>query len=85
MIAADETFNGTWPFAANYSTAAGFQQHYVDEGPRDGEVVVCLHGEPTWGYLYRNFIPPLARDYRVVVPDQWVLARAKRRRTGCIH
>ena len=69
MIAADETFNVTWPFAANYSTAAGFQQHYVDEGPRDAQVVVCLHGEPTWGYLYRNFIPPLARDYRVVVPD----------------
>jgi haloalkane dehalogenase len=69
MIPADETFNGTWPFAPNFSTAAGFKQHYVDEGPRDGQVVVCLHGEPTWGYLYRNFIPALARDHRVVVPD----------------
>ena len=69
MIAADETFDGTWPFAANFSTAAGFRQHYVDEGPRDGEVVVCLHGEPTWGYLYRNFIPALSADYRVIVPD----------------
>ncbi len=69
MIAADETFDGTWPFAPHFSTAAGFRQHYVDEGPRDGEVIVCLHGEPTWGYLYRSFIPPLARDHRVVVPD----------------
>ena len=39
------------------------------EGPRDGETILCLHGEPTWGYLYRNFIPKLAETYRVVVPD----------------
>lgn len=69
MIPADETFAGTWPFTPHFSTAAGFRQHFVDEGPRDGEVVVCLHGEPTWGYLYRHFIPPLAEDYRVIVPD----------------
>ncbi len=69
MIPADETFDGTWPFKPNFSEASGFRQHYVDEGPRDGEVVVCLHGEPTWGYLYRNFIPPLAEYYRVIVPD----------------
>lgn len=69
MIPANETFDGTWPFTPKYSAAAGFRQHYVDEGPQDGEVVICLHGEPTWGYLYRNFIPPLSTDYRVVVPD----------------
>jgi haloalkane dehalogenase len=69
MIPADENFDGTWPFAPHFSTVSGFRQHYVDEGPRDGEVVVLLHGEPTWGYLYRNFIPRLAQHYRVVVPD----------------
>lgn len=69
MISEEETFGGTWPFKARYSSAAGFRQHYVDEGPRDGEVVVCLHGEPTWGYLYRNFIPALSQHYRVIVPD----------------
>jgi len=69
MIPADENFNGTWPFEPHFTEAAGFRQHYVDEGPRDGEVVVCLHGEPTWGYLYRNFIPALSEHYRVVVPD----------------
>ena len=69
MIAADETYEGTWPWAAKFSEASGFRQHYVDEGPRDGEVIVCLHGEPTWGYLYRHMIGPLAEDYRVVVPD----------------
>jgi len=41
--------------------------HYVDEG--DGEPIVMLHGEPTWGYLYRNFIPELSKTNRVVVPD----------------
>lgn len=69
MIPANETFEGTWPFEPKFSDAAGFRQHYVDEGPREGEVVVCLHGEPTWGYLYRHFIPPLAERYRVIVPD----------------
>ncbi len=69
MIPAEETFDGTWPYAPNFSTASGFRQHYVDEGPRDGEVILCLHGEPTWGYLYRHMIAPLAADHRVVVPD----------------
>ena len=67
MIPADETFDGNFPFTANFSEAAGFRMHYVDEG--EGEVIVCLHGEPTWGYLYRNFIPRLAETHRVIVPD----------------
>ncbi len=67
MIPADETFDGTFPFAPHFSDAPGFRMHYVDVGA--GEPIVCLHGEPTWGYLYRNFIPPLARTHRVVVPD----------------
>lgn len=69
MIPAEETFSGTWPFPAHFSTASGFRQHYVDVGPEDGHPIVLLHGEPTWGYLYRHMIPTLARQYRVVVPD----------------
>lgn len=69
MISPSETFDGTWPFAPRFTAVSGFKQHYVDEGARDGEVVLCLHGEPTWGYLYRNMIGPLAESYRVVVPD----------------
>lgn len=43
---------------------------YVDEGPRDAPVVLLLHGEPTWGYLYRHMIGPLLEaGLRVVVPD----------------
>ncbi len=42
----------------------------MDEGPRDAPPVVMVHGNPTWGYLYRNFIPPLVEaGYRVIVPD----------------
>lgn len=67
MIVAHETFGGTWPFAPHFFRGNGFAMHYVDEG--HGEPIVCLHGEPTWGYLYRRFIPPLAQTHRVVVPD----------------
>jgi haloalkane dehalogenase len=44
--------------------------HYVDEGPADGAIVLLLHGEPSWSYLYRKMIPPL-RDagFRVIAPD----------------
>ena len=46
------------------------RMHYVDEGPRDGAPVVLLHGEPTWSYLYRTMIGPLARaGRRVLAPD----------------
>lgn len=44
--------------------------HYVDEGPRDGAVVLLLHGEPSWSYLYRKMIPVLtAAGHRVIAPD----------------
>ena len=44
--------------------------HYLDEGPADGPVVLCLHGEPTWCYLYRKMIPVLtAAGCRVLAPD----------------
>jgi haloalkane dehalogenase len=67
MIPADETFDGTWPFAPHFFDGSGFRQHYVDEG--EGEPILLLHGEPTWGYLYRYFIPRLAAHGRVLVPD----------------
>ena len=69
MISADETFEGTWPFVPKYFNGNGFQQHYVDEGSKTAETIICLHGEPTWGYIYRNFIPQLSDKYRIVVPD----------------
>ena len=67
MISERETFGGTWPFAPRYFDGNGFRMHFVDEG--EGEPIICLHGEPTWGYLYRRFIPPLSKANRVIVPD----------------
>jgi cis-3-alkyl-4-acyloxetan-2-one decarboxylase len=67
MIPADETFDGTWSFAPRFCDAAGFKQHYVDEGP--GRPVIMLHGQPTWGYIYRRFIPSIAAAHRAIVPD----------------
>lgn len=60
-----------FPFAPNYQEVApGIEMHYVDEGPRDGEIVLLLHGQPSWSYLYRKMIPPLvAAGYRVIAPD----------------
>ena len=44
--------------------------HHVDEGPKDGPVVLCMHGQPTWSYLYRHMIPVLVEGgLRVIAPD----------------
>jgi len=44
--------------------------HYLDEGPRDGEAILCMHGQPSWSYLYRKMIPLLTNaGYRVIAPD----------------
>jgi len=45
--------------------------HYIDEGPKNAtETILCLHGEPTWSFLYRHMIPPLVdAGYRVIAPD----------------
>jgi haloalkane dehalogenase len=59
-----------YPFEPRYATVGGLRMHYVDEGPRDGPVVLMLHGEPSWSYLYRKMIPPIAvAGFRAVAPD----------------
>lgn len=46
------------------------RMHYLDEGPRDAPVVLMLHGEPTWSFLYRKLIGPVTRaGYRALAPD----------------
>ncbi len=65
-----------YPFRSRFVTVGrgtatggtrGHRMHYVDEG--SGPVVVCLHGNPTWGFLFRNLIAALRDDFRVIVPD----------------
>ena len=47
----------------------GLRQSYLDEGPRDGEVVVMLHGNPSWSYYWRTLVAGLSDKYRCIVPD----------------
>lgn len=70
----EETFEGTYPFVPRYYMNGEFEMHFVDEG--QGEPLVMLHGDPTWGYLYRNFIPSLARQYRCIVPDHMGMGKS---------
>jgi haloalkane dehalogenase len=56
----------------------GLRMHYLDEGPRDAkQVFLCLHGEPTWSYLYRKMLPVFKdAGHRVVVPDMFGFGRS---------
>jgi haloalkane dehalogenase len=65
----DERFVGLpgYAFEPHYVEQDTLRLHYVDEGT--GEPVLLLHGEPTWAFLYRKLIPPLAGVARVVAPD----------------
>jgi haloalkane dehalogenase len=75
----DERFAGLpgYDYAPHYveipsgEGAETLRVHYIDEGTSDAaEVILCLHGEPSWSYLYRKMIPPLtAAGFRVVAPD----------------
>lgn len=60
-----------YPFKGNYHTSSdGLRIHYLDEGNKDHPVVLLLHGEPSWSYLYRNMIPILIKGgMRVIAPD----------------
>jgi len=59
-----------YPFEPHYVDIDGLRMHYVDEGPVDAEPMLLLHGEPSWSYLYRHMIPPLAdAGFRVIAPD----------------
>lgn len=65
----DERFANlsAFPYAPRYVEVSGARVHYVDEG--EGEPILCLHGEPTWAFLYRKMIPILARRFRVIAMD----------------
>jgi len=80
----DERFSNlpNWPYEPNYvDTLKGYEgmrAHYIDEGPKDADhVFLCLHGEPTWSYLYRRMIPVfLDSGARVIAPDLFGFGRS---------
>ena len=74
-----------FPFAPHYLAElsgqppyAGLRMHYLDEGPRGAKhVALCLHGQPSWSYLYRRMIPVFVQaGYRVVAPDLFGFGRS---------
>ena len=73
----DWSFDGRWPYAARFFDSADGRLAYVDEGGTDAEPVVLLHGNPTWGYLYRRVIPPLvAGGRRAIAVDHLGFGRS---------
>lgn len=75
----DENFADlvSFPYGPNYHAWQDLRVHYVDEGPRDGPVMLLLHGMPTWAYLYRDMIPGLvAAGYRCIAPDHLGFGRS---------
>ena len=68
----DERFEDLkdYPFSPNYLIIGDTRIHYLDEGPKDGEIIFLLHGEPAWSYLFRKMIPTLtSKGFRVIAPD----------------
>jgi pimeloyl-ACP methyl ester carboxylesterase len=75
----DSCFDGLpdWPYEPNYVEIDGLRQAYVDEGSADGQVVLLLHGQPSWSYLYRKMIPVLAdAGMRVIAMDHLGMGRS---------
>ncbi|MEM6631632.1 MAG: alpha/beta fold hydrolase, partial [Bacteroidota bacterium] len=66
-----------WSYAYQYVEIDGLRQAYAQAGPADGEVVLLLHGQPSWSYLYRTMIPVLAdAGYRVIAMDHLGMGRS---------
>jgi haloalkane dehalogenase len=66
-----------FPYEPHYALVEDLRMHYIDEGSKNGEVILLLHGQPTWSYLYRKVIPVLAKaDYRVIAVDNMGMGRS---------
>lgn len=59
-----------FPYTPHYLVVGGLRVAYIDEGPRDAPIVLLMHGEPSWSFIYRKMMGPLlASGYRVIAPD----------------
>ena len=63
----DPSLADLYPFRSHFLRFGDYRLHYLDEG--QGELVVMLHGNPTWSFYYRQLAMTLSRSYRVIVPD----------------
>jgi len=62
-----ESLRRQYPFQGHFLDLNGLRLHYLDEGR--GEPIVCVHGNPTWSFYFRNLVLALRYDYRLIVPD----------------
>ena len=58
-----------YPWGSHWLSVDGGRMHYIDEGPRDAPVLLCVHGNPTWSFYWRALIAQFSDRYRVIVPD----------------
>ena len=75
-----------FPYEAHYFEVDGLRLAYEDEGPRDAPVVLMLHGQPDWSYLYRKMIPPItSAGYRIIALDLMGFGRSDKPIDPSIH
>ncbi len=67
MVTIPQELKSEYPFSAHFLDLKSEKLHYVDEG--QGEVILMLHGNPTWSFFYRNLTKHFSKNFRVVVPD----------------
>lgn len=64
-----EALRAAYPWTGQTLEVDGGALHYLDVGPRDGHVLLCLHGNPTWSFYWRKVVARFSDRYRVIVPD----------------
>ncbi len=70
MLREDRAFKELYPFESKYfELSSGANMHYLDEGSENNDIIVMLHGNPSWSFYYRRLIKAYCNDYRVIVPD----------------
>lgn len=62
-------FADEYPFESHWLDLNGVRMHFVDEGPRDGEPILCVHGNPTWSFIWRRLIRELSPSRRIIAVD----------------
>ena len=66
---ASPALRAAYPWTGKTLDVNGGRMHYIDEGPRDAPVLLCVHGNPTWSFYWRRIIERFSDRFRVVVPD----------------
>lgn len=81
-----EDIRRRYPYQSRFVRVNGRRMHYIDEGPPDAPPVLLLHGNPAWGYLWREVVPPLlTAGLRVVVPDMIGLGLSEKPHDHSVH